>query len=169
MTQQERTWEVIVKYSGSLAFLKGLEACRCKRDGAFERIRDSYRYLSPGLDATGPDAGDRIYRKTKEAVFLCKSGKDSLLYYSGAERAVRPVWGRRAGGGAGFRRGLCPSGFSAMRTEAPGFWLCGIRPYPGRPPEGYRIGTEYTAAGNQRGAGGRHGGGALSSWCPAGT
>ena len=78
--RQEKIWEVIVKYSGSLAFLKreGIQ------DRASEWIRD---HTGTGIRAwtPGPGTGNRIYRKTKEAVFLCKSGKSSLLYSGGPE------------------------------------------------------------------------------------
>ncbi len=66
----EKIWELIVKYSGSLT---GLHPWRdCHR--ASERIRSPDSAGVPGR-ASGAGSGNRIYRKTKEAVFLCKSGK----------------------------------------------------------------------------------------------
>ncbi len=106
---EERTWEVIVKYSGSL---KGLEDAGV----SVTELLNGYAVLmvpESRIDQLARMPENRMYRRPKRLFFSVSQGKSSslFLYYSGAERAVRPVWGRRAGGGAGFRRGLCPSGF----------------------------------------------------------
>lgn len=91
----EKIWELIVKYSGSLTGLSSLGV-------TVTELLNEYAILTVPESlgrASGAGSGNRIYRKTKEAVFLCESGKSSLLCQCSKRSAIWAFRERNSGGG----------------------------------------------------------------------
>ena len=92
---EENTWELIVKYSGSLSRLEeeGIRVTELLNEYAVLVVPESgigrlaevpeIEYIEK--PTSGRSAGNRIHRETKEAVFRCRAGKDSLLCHRSAE------------------------------------------------------------------------------------
>ena len=101
--RQERTWEVIVKYTGTAERLKELLAENFAED--YERIQitdlqnEYCRSSFAGNDCTGGRGarGDRVYGEAKKPVFCSCSGASCVVYHAAADGGSKRA-GKRTGG-----------------------------------------------------------------------
>ncbi|WP_440322181.1 S8 family peptidase [Laedolimicola sp.] len=137
--RQEKTWEVIVKYSGSLAFLEreGIRATELLNGYAIIQVPES------GLGGLAQAPEIEYIEKPKRLFFSVNQGKTASCIPA-VQNARYDLYGD------GVLVALLDSGVDYAHpdfrnedgtTRILALWDQTI---PGRPPEGYRIGTEYT-------------------------
>ena len=137
--RQEKIWEVIVKYSGSLAFLKreGIQATELLNGYAIIQVPES------GLGRLAQAPEIEYIEKPKRLFFSVNQGKTASCIPA-VQNARYDLYGD------GVLVALLDSGVDYahpdFRREDGSTRILALwdQTIPGRPPEGYHIGTEYT-------------------------
>ena len=137
--RQEKIWEVIVKYSGSLAFLKreGIQATELLNGYAIIQVPES------GLGRLAQAPEIEYIEKPKRLFFSVNQGKTASCIPA-VQNARYDLYGD------GVLVALLDSGVDYahpdVRSEDGSTRILALwdQTIPGRPPEGYHIGTEYT-------------------------